>query len=106
MLEEIETRAEKATNGPWKASHKVGNLSYISDKNGSVASVSRWCWQEAFPDENVPTADFIAHARTDVPCLVKALRLAIEQRNINAKIGGMPTEEDDAELTQILDPSK
>ena len=67
-LNEIEARANAATEGPWEADPLEGNL----DAPGGgvrVAEVGMW------RDDD---ANFIARARTDVPALVAALRAVLD----------------------------
>ena len=62
-LQEIKERAEKATDGPWEwRGGKLGNLEVKeavlwAEYNGKINSTKR-------------DADFIAHARQDIPELV------------------------------------
>lgn len=113
LIKQMKERCDAATEGPWSVDHKVGNLSYVSNGEGSIASVSRWCWGEPFHDENEPTANFIARARTDIPRLIAALEKAISQRDgyrdnywavVNPFDGDkkLIIEDNDAELLRIL----
>jgi hypothetical protein len=115
QLAEIEARADKATKGPWLP------LSNLTDIAKSEIGFTRPAEIEAFfgakayltKDEYsrvVANQDFIAHSRTDVPGLIAALKLAIEQRN--SAIGGLigdphltveSIEIDDKELQAILE---
>jgi hypothetical protein len=67
-LEAIKARAEAATPGPWF----VDRGGEINDPYYSIPGVCR----DRYGDNSLmvgsdrPTADFIAHARTDVPALV------------------------------------
>jgi hypothetical protein len=93
-LAEIQARAEKATDGPWWAEFTLEDLSWREGSYGVLA-------QEADPvrisDPDLTTpeaqtksdAEFIAHARTDVPVLVEALRavLAVDTDGIRQKYG-------------------
>ena len=85
-LAEIQARADAATDGPW-AAHAFGypgqeepssivvhrgNFDWQAISDGEfVASMPMWDRQES------DDADFIAHARTDVPALVAALRAVL-----------------------------
>lgn len=84
-LAEIKARAEAATEGPWE--HVRDSNEHLADcpptyeslvtaDNGYVA-VLDWGNTSTSPD-----AEFIAHARTDVPALVAALEavLALHSR--------------------------
>ena len=66
-LNEIEARANAATEGPWDL---IGGGEYVTPVGIMVA-----------PDDggvNGADAEFIAHARTDVPALVAALRAVLK----------------------------
>ena len=66
-LDEIEARTNAAPAGPWEL---LGGGEYVSGPDILVA-----------PDDGGVTsadAEFIAHARTDVPALVAALRAVLE----------------------------
>lgn len=64
-LDEIQARADAATGGPWE---HVGSYGRIVSGHVQVC--------RAYGDDGTatPDAEFIAHARTDVPRLVAALR--------------------------------
>jgi len=74
-LDEIEARASKATEGPWRAlgtGASGGDHWYICDRDEAIASIS--CQDGINEDQREPDAVFIAHAREDVPRLLVALR--------------------------------
>lgn len=79
LLDEIAARADAATEGPWRAlgtGAAGGDHWYICDDGEAIASISA---QDGInEDQREPDAEFIAHAREDVPKLVAALR-AIEE---------------------------
>lgn len=103
LLTEIEERASKATEGPWstgywsgqcheKHSHGRGVCQYqnklVTDSEIShhnIVKVSEPVTLVKTSDEygamSKEDAEFIAHARTDIPKLLAALRLLDEQRN-------------------------
>ena len=64
-LDEIKARALAATPGPWERSTQV----VFGPTFRTIVYAS------------VDTAEFIAHARTDIPRLVKALERCMEQRD-------------------------
>lgn len=81
-LEEIKKRTETATSGPWESECRKENI-YHPDK----------CWNHdvtcekgeaiiiqsnAFLNEDHANAEFIAHARKDIPWLLDKLEDAIE----------------------------
>lgn len=70
QLAEIKAREQAATPGPWK----VGISALITDANGHALF---------FGEDAKGNADFIAHARTDIPALiseVERLNVIAEQR--------------------------
>ena len=71
-LNEIEARANAATDGPWEG------IRYPDGLLGRVIASDELgvCIAEDFPDD--ADAEFIAHARTDVPALVAALRAVLK----------------------------
>lgn len=81
-LEEIEKRCRAASPGPWKAHEWYGNDA------GGWRAVGPHHYGDDDEDGNPPDghahskakadSHFIAHARTDLPKVVKALREAID----------------------------
>lgn len=68
-LDEIEARANAATEGPWEWDPQDGWL-------GTEDEVTvGWKWGTLTQEGD---GQFIAHARTDVPALVAALRAVID----------------------------
>jgi len=84
-LEEVEARAAKASEPPWHATGSLwddgkpecyeGTQIYLVSL-GKSAGMARDSSKMLKPD-----ADFIAHARADVPALVALLRLAVSVRD-------------------------
>ena len=80
-LDEIEARANAATTGPWShcldelrnrtAVHRIGS----SEVNADVAFTYR---DRGGRGPGMQDAEFIAHARADVPALVAALRAVLD----------------------------
>ena len=76
-LNEIEARTNAATEGPWRhiSIFEVGG--FVENPRGR--ELFDWAQDDAgticAPDGD---AEFIAHARTDVPALVAALRAVLE----------------------------
>ena len=64
-LDEIQARADAATDGPWE---HVGSYGRI------VSGPVQVCRAYGDDGKATPDAPFIAHARTDIPRLVAALR--------------------------------
>ncbi len=79
-LDEIEARANAATAGPWEnANGQVLDVPTMTNDPDSD------CWvADAGSASRGENAEFIAHARTDVPALVAALRavLALSTRDL------------------------
>ena len=71
-LNEIEARANAATEGPWEG------IRYPDGLLGRVIASDELgvCIAEDFPDD--ADAEFIAHARTDVPDMAAAHRAVLE----------------------------
>lgn len=78
-LQEIKAREAKATKGPWE--YLPGEFNYDDDSEnhpGSIHQVenktNRGWWiaaiEELFEEQTLANADFIAHAREDVPALI------------------------------------
>ena len=69
-LNEIEARANAATEGPWFVSDDAVWVDRgEGNADGITGPLAPWCFGEA---------EFIAHARTDVPALVAALRAVLD----------------------------
>lgn len=79
-LAEIKSRAEAATPGPWRHWPEAGDIEITTDgfKEPIVSKVRpRLGWGEnIYVDNQEPDAEFIAHAREDIPALVAALEAA------------------------------
>ena len=81
-LDEIEARANAATEGPWFPNRYSEDWEVCGelDDNGNPALVA---------SEAVETdAEFIAHARTDVPDMAAALRAVLKLHKHHAGRGG------------------
>lgn len=81
-LAAIEERASKATPGPWD----YYAAQCCPDMGGVMNSSNTKCLKAVVGQRydhpaSIEDAEFIASTRTDVPRLVAALRLAIEQRD-------------------------
>lgn len=105
ILAAIRERASKATAGPWEANPN-DDCQLGEEKDGHVAikTIEDDPWHIARVWESGPTplrdANFIAHARTDVPRLVAALERALSWiGDYNAPISG---EEVEREIERIL----
>jgi hypothetical protein len=81
-LEEIKERSQNATPGPWE--NRCQQFSN-SERPTSIWTEHGWTArvEGLGPSHSIPNAEFIAHARTDVPLLLKALAKCIEQRDNN-----------------------
>lgn len=81
-LAAMEARAAAATAGPWAESYVQGERCILT---GTVPPLAvPWCHGDALTHEN---ADFIAHARDDVPALLA------EVRRLTAALDGVRREE-------------
>jgi hypothetical protein len=78
-LDAIEARANAATKGPWLAFPGSGMVGAAWRSHGWVADVPRFL-SPGVNNHRVADAEFIAHARTDVPSLVAELRKAWGER--------------------------
>ena len=78
-LDDIQARADKASTGPWAVDHEDydGASVYMNDGIGWGRAYVCTDLQQG-EDEGANDAEFIAHAREDVPKLVAALRAAEE----------------------------
>lgn len=83
LLDQIEQREKAATEGPWLRDpslsfdhiHTLNPTTAVGNKHNPLATLRRYNVEEY--KESDGNADFIAHSRTDVPKLGKALRMAI-----------------------------
>lgn len=78
-LDEIEARANAATPGPWEAGCNDRHVLYVTTENEEFCAEygpELYDSQGFFSDDDT---EFIAHARTDVPALVAALRAVLER---------------------------
>lgn len=76
-LNEIEARANAATPGPWEAGCNDRHVLYVTTENEEFCAEhgpELYDSQGFFSDDDT---EFIAHARTDVPALVAALRAVL-----------------------------
>jgi hypothetical protein len=84
-LDAIRARVDAATEGPWTADALAGDLDAPSGYR--VAEVLAW---------SDPDAEFIAHARTDVPALlaeVERLQARVESANVEAATANASADE-------------
>ena len=84
-LNEIEARANAATEGPWewegdaKAEWEIGANSLVPSRRPDDPVLYGYGYDASGIEVKSPAdAEFIAHARTDVPALVAALRAVLE----------------------------
>ena len=78
-LDQIEARANAATKGPW-ATYRDGIASpaFVNAPSTAVCEIQSDSFVRE-PDQGDADGSFIAHARTDVPALVAALRAVMEE---------------------------
>lgn len=84
-LDEIETRTNAATEGPWewegeaKSEWEMGANSLIPSRRPDDPVLYGYGYDASGIEvKNPADAEFIAHARQDVPALVAALRAVLE----------------------------
>ena len=106
-LAEIEARAEAATPGPWEFDQK--NIGYAHHRShyGLLTNASRDTkdyWLSINVDYGMEhNADFIAHARQDVPALVAEVRrMSGENERLLATIQDTCTWTEDDEFDSYL----
>ena len=85
-LDEIESRANAATEGPWewegdaKAEWEIGANSLVPSRRPDDPVLYGYGYDASGIEvKNPADAQFIAHARTDVPALVAVARFALSQ---------------------------
>jgi hypothetical protein len=95
-LQEIKEREAKATPGPWE--YLPGEFNYDDEAEnhpGSIHQVetgdNRGWWiaaiEELFEGQTLANADFIAHAREDIPALVAEVeRLQAENKRLKESL--------------------
>ena len=86
-LDEIEARTNAATPGPWEAGCNDRHMHYATTENEEFCNTygpELYDSQGFFSEDDT---EFIAHARTDVPALVAALRAVIGLHRI-IRVGG------------------
>ena len=79
VLDEIKERCKKATEGPWSVVDcgDEGSASVVSDAGNTIIH-SDYRRSTQYGLEIGSDADLIAHSRTDLPKLERALRVAVE----------------------------
>lgn len=87
-LDEIEARANAATEGPWewegeaKGEWEIGANSLVPSRRPDDPVLYGYGYDASGIEVKSPAdAEFIAHARTDVPALVSVARYALSQHN-------------------------
>lgn len=66
-LKQIEARANAATDGPWEVRPHF-------DEYGRELRMTRWVTGVEVENLEIEDAEFVAHARTDVPALCEEVR--------------------------------
>ena len=91
-VEEIRARCDKATEGPWKT-HLVDDTSIVTEDGTDVCTTCDSSQAEREDGYNVEyermeaDADFIAHARTDIPALLaEVTRLTAVEAELRAEL--------------------
>lgn len=81
-LDAIEARTSRATPGPWRREdHKPNLTRYVLSEDGTLDVSLGYIGNRTEDD-----AEFIAHARTDVPLLVAEARKVAEFRKLAAEL--------------------
>lgn len=83
-LTEIQARADNATDGPWEAIAEGDHESRVVAAGDDMA-LCLDCHTQAGVEPS--DAEFISHARTDVPRLVAALQAVLAQCDRHESIG-------------------
>lgn len=91
-LVEIQARVDNATDGPWSYHWLTQEVHGMSATLHSHAGPADTVWTTSLLPEIGSTreakdAEFIAHARTDVPALVAALQAVLAQCDRHESIG-------------------
>jgi hypothetical protein len=81
FLDEIEARLNRATPGPWTMLYTFGSKDLPSAIVHGDESRTILDWTEK-SNSSCDDVEFIAHSRTDIEKLLKALRLAITDLKI------------------------
>ena len=86
QLDQIAARADAAQPGPWARYSRSDHASLKSSNGEMVAGTFGWEWGGI---EHEADADFIAHARDDVPALLAEVRrLRAAEQRVQALIEG------------------
>lgn len=72
-LDAIEARANAATEGPWESLDRGDRLVAWRQRDDELG-IAAFDYVVPEPMDNADDAEFIAHARTDVPALVAEVR--------------------------------
>jgi len=80
-LDAIQARADKAASGPWRWDENFGDkgdtgTALTNDAGTEIIGAYNWhcCSYRDEPTVDESSAEFIAHARTDVPALLALVR--------------------------------
>lgn len=87
-LAQIEARAEAATEGPWDVASDADTYLKPTDVVGPGEPGERFIICEYAGQD----AEFIAHARADVPALVAALRAVLDELDQWERVGHLSIE--------------
>ena len=100
-LAEIEARAEAATPGPWDFDDTCEYGPTISrDPGGSDPEM---IIDDVLSIRRVPDAEFTAHARTDIPYLVRLLTAALTVVETAQEYAEMPDDSEEYQWRAALD---
>lgn len=99
QLAEIKARADRATPGPW---HKVSDCPHPSELCSGCSETwtgVREAYAPGDSEREYENADFIAHARSDIPALIAALEEA--QADVQSLLGDCPELEQKSRIEQL-----
>lgn len=99
--EAIRARVEKATPGPWRSEPTSNDYAILFPDGSGVALVWDWSENGEKTPEAVANADFIAHARTDIPALLAEVDRLREALKPFARYAANMDRRADDEITSV-----
>ena len=75
----IKERAERATEGPWEEKPGYSVVSLYRKNGPRIGDIGDSPYSKRFKDQHKQNAEFIAHARKDIPDLCAALEEAMAE---------------------------
>lgn len=98
---EIKAREQAATSGKWEICDVPGDVTFVFSPAEGEPDI---CYRCSYPDAN-----FIAHARTDIPALIAEVeRLTTENADVKARLdrfieAGLSARKENATLKKALE---